>query len=330
MRIGSVKPFEYISCNISAFDYAPWEENKSYLKGEKVSIGADEKNYYATKDIEAGVRPNPTDTKALLTGWYPEPNNRSRMIDYEGTYKTKNQESIDFSFRALNIDTLHFSRVNAKEIYIKITDFETGFLFYEDTIAMKKNRVHPQAYFFIPPTLKTKLTQKLEDTIHENKILELIDTLDTQEIVSRYTSVPALFFDVKVEVSIRNPGAEASIGEFVPTTTVDLGFSLWEGSEIRTKKYGIMEQDEYWGNWKLKEGSITDIVTMDIMIPTNRISEIKEILNSSSYKYNLFIGDESQTIPDFTLIGVASDESITPTPEYSKYTLKIGSVPYDK
>lgn len=330
MRIGAIKSFDFISSNISALDYSEWDNNIAYPADSKVSIALDEKNYYATKDIEAGVSPDPTDTTGEKTGWYPEPNNRSKMTDFLGTYKTENNESINFSFRTINIDTIHFGRVTADEIYIRITDFETGFEYHKETIPMTTNIVHPYNYFFVPPTLKTKLTQKLEGTIHEDKILELVDTLTTQQIVDRYTTKPALFFDVKVEIEIRKPGGIAKIGEFAQTTTLDLGISLWEGCEIRTKRYGIREQDPYWGNWTLKQGNITDKVTMDVLIPTNEISNVKDILNANAYKYCLFIGDESQNIPAFTLIGVAEDEAISPTPVNTKYTLKIGSVPYDR
>lgn len=329
MKIGPIKTFDFISCNIPALDYEAWDSNIAYPVESKVSVEADEKNYYATKAIEAGVAPDPTDKKGKKTGWYPEPNKRSKMINFDGTYKTENADSIDFSFRALNIDTLHFGRVDAKELYIKITDYETGFLFYEKTIPMEKNRVHPYNFFFVPPTLKTKLTERLEDSIHANKIEDLVDTLTETQIVQRYTTTPALFFDVKVEISIKKPGGVAKIGEFVSTTMLDMGFTLWENSNIRVKKYGLMEQDP-WGNWKLKQGSITDIVTMDVIIPTSEISGTKDILNESSYGYNLIIGDESQNIPNLTLVGVISDESISPSPNKTIYTLKIGSVPYDK
>ena len=313
------------SSNVAELDYVAYDSTLAYSKDSKVSIAADGKNYYATKDIAVGIVPDPTDIKASKTGWFPEVSNKMAMFDDANNTQTINEDSIDFSYKAINIDHISFFNLDANEIDIKITDITTGIVVYEKTNNLVHNEISLNNYFFIEPNLKEKLTLKLEGTALENKISDIIDTLTPQEAVDRFTVNPPLYFYVLVEISIKKTGDYAKCGNFISGQSFDLGISLWDGSNIATKTFGTRTQDEYWGNWTLKDGEILDYITIPVLIDTDGLTYTRSILKRYAFQRCLFIGDESQYLPDFTIFGISSDTNISPSPMNTHYTLKIGS-----
>ena len=316
---------EYIYCNVPELDYEEWDILKNYNTGDKVSVYGDKKNYFATKNILAGVKPNLNDTKGLQTGWFAETSNKYKMLEKNVYNQTVMEDVISFSFRATNIDTLSFFNVEAKEIYIKISDFNTGFLFYEETIDMAMNGISLYHYFFVPTWLKDRLTTKLQGTALENKISELIDNLTPAELVDRYTVRPPLFFNAKVDIEIRKPNSIAKCGKIFVGQSIDLGVSLWDGSNIQTKRFGTVKQDEYFGNYEIEKGNIVNQITVPVFIKTKELDYTLAILKKYAFDFCLFIGDEKQSISNFTAYGIADDTSFTPKPYGSTYTLKIGN-----
>ncbi len=97
----------FIDCNISIEDYDVWSPSVAYKTGDKVTVVADGLNYFATKDIAAGVAPNKNDPKGLTTGWFSETINRNKMLEKNVYNQTKNEEIIEeqeeeLGFRRLN------------------------------------------------------------------------------------------------------------------------------------------------------------------------------------------------------------------------------------
>ena len=286
---------EYIDCNIPELDYDEWSISKAYLTGDKVSVAGDNKNYFATKDIEAGVKPLANDPKGVKTGWFSETSNRYKMLEKNIYNQTKNDNLIAFSFRAINIDTIGFFNVEAKEIYIKFSDFSTGSILYEKMFDMASNEISLFHYFFSQTWLKDRLFFR-----------------------------PPLFMSVKIDVEIRRPGAVAKCGKVFVGQAVDLGISLVDGSSIKTKRFGLVKQDEYFGNYEIEKGNIVNQTTVPVFIKTEKLDYTLAMLKKYAYDFCLFIGDEKQSISNFTVYGVAEDTSFTPKPYGSTYTLKIG------
>ena len=286
----------YIECNVSEQDYELWSPTKSYTVGDKVTVVEDELNYFATKDIVAGVAPNKNDPKGLTTGWFSETINRNKMLEKNVYNQTKNEDSIYFSFKAMNIDTLSFLNIDAGEIYIEISDFPTGTILYEKTISLSDNGISLYHYFFEPAFFKNNLT----------------------------ISLP-LFFNTKIAIEIRKIGGVAKCGKVLTGRSIELGCSLWDGSSIKTKRFGKVVQDEYFGNYEIERGNIVNQITVPVIIDTKKIDYAISILKKYAYDYCLFIADRKQAISNFTAYGLAEDTSFSPMPYMTQYTLKIGS-----
>ncbi len=315
----------YINCNVPAQDYELWDSTKAYKLGDKVSVLEDRLNYYATKNIDVGVRPDPSDLKGINTSWFAETANRYKMLEKNVYNQTVNQDIISFSCRSTNIDTLSFFNVEAKEIYIKISDFTTGVTLYEHTKMLSDNDISLYHYFFVPAWLKDRLTLRLEGTQFENKISEIIDNLSLEEIVDRYTVQPPLFFNALVEIEIRRPGLEAKCGKVFVGQSLDLGFSIWSGTQIKTKRFGKVVQDDYFGNYEIERGNIVNQITVPVQVDTKKLDHAIAILKKYAYDFCLFSADIKQGITNLTAYGVAEDTSFSPAPYSTQYTLKIGS-----
>ena len=315
----------YIECNVSAQDYDLWSPTKSYTVGDKVTVLEDKLNYFATKDIAAGVAPDKNDPKGLVSGWFAETSNRYKMLEKNIYNQTVNEELIRFSFRSTNIDTLSFLNVEAREIYIKISDFTTGTVLYEETKSMSDNGISLYHYFFVPAFLKDKITERLEGTVYEDKIGEIIENLPLEELVDRYTVNPPLFFNAKIEVEIRRPNGVAKCGKVFVGQSIDLGCSIWSGSSIKTKRFGKVEQDEYFGNYNIEKGNIVNQITVPVVIDTKKVDYALSVLKKYAYDFCLFTADPKQNISSFTAYGLAEDTSFSPMPYMTQYTLKIGS-----
>jgi len=324
MRITPSDKIVLIDSNISAQDYPEYDETTAYTTDDKVTVVADDKNYYAIKDIAAGVTPDPTDTKGAKTGWFPQTNKRNLPFDYNNIDVIENDDLISFKYYALNIDTISLFGMQGTELYIKMSDRNTGFVFYEKTTQLIDNLIHPHNYFFVPPSLKDQLILRLEGTELEHKISELVDTLTTQEIVDRYTVHPPLYFNALVEIEIRNPGGIAKLGKYASGTSYDLGASLWGGSQIKKQRYGVRELN-VWGSYTFEEGITVNVITVPVVIDNKNQAYVSDILDKYAYQYCLFEGDESQGVPRLTVFGAAEDETYTLNPSKSTFTLKIGS-----
>lgn len=315
---------EYITCNIPEQDYELYSSSKNYKTGDKVSVPEHRKNYFATKDIDAGVSPSLLDLKGVKTGWFAETSNRYKMLEKNVYNQSINHELIKFSFFAPNIDTLSFFNLEAKEIYIKISDATTGTVFYEKTQILAENGISLYHYFFIPAWLKDKVSLKLEGTEYENKIADVIDALPVEDIVDRYTVSPPLFFNALIEIEIRRPGLDAKCGKVIVGQGIDLGASLIEGSEVRTKKFGSVKQDEYFGNYDIQEGEVVNQIQAPVALDPKRMDFTLSVLKKYAYKYCLFSLDNFQS-PSLMAYGIAEDTSFSPGVYSANYTLKIGS-----
>lgn len=296
MYIVPEEKIEFIYCNVSAQDYDVWSPSVTYKTGDKVTVVADELNYFATKDIAVGVAPDKNDPKGLITGWFSETINRNKMLEKNVYNQTKNEELISFSFRTINIDTLSFLNVDANEIYIKISDFLTGVVVFEETKSLSDNGISLYHYFFEPAYFKNDITLSLP-----------------------------LFFYIKVEVEIRKPYDIAKCGKFLCGRSIDLGASIWSGSSIKTKRFGKVVQDDYFGNYEIEKGSIVNQITVPVIIDTKSTDYIVSVLKKHAFDYCLFIAEPNQVISNFTAYGLAEDTSFSPMPYMTQYTLKIGS-----
>ena len=301
MIIVPEKKIEYETCNVPDADYEIWSSDKSYSVGDKVSIIEDKLNYYATKDIVAGVRPNPNDLKGITTGWFAGTPNKYKMLENTIYNQTTNPDIIEFSFKVSDIDIIAFFNVDATDVNIKITGVESGTTILDKKINMLENGISLYHYFFVEPWFK--------------------DTL----IYDFKKEVPIFMEEVLVEVKIRRQNSIAKCGKFFVGKGEELGCSLWENSSIKTKSFGKIKQDEYFGNYEIERGNTVNQISVNVKAETHKIDYIISRLKKYAYDYCLFIADDSQRITNFTAYGLAEDVNFSPKPYSSDYTLKIGS-----
>ena len=292
---------EYETCNVPDADYEIWSSSKSYSVGDKVSIIEDKLNYYATKDIPAGVRPDPNDLKGLKFGWFAETPNKYKMFENTIYNQTTNPELIEFSFKTSDIDIIAFFKTDATDISIKITGVDSGLTILDKEINMLENGISLYHYFFVEPYIK--------------------DTL----IYDFKKEVPIFMEEVLVEIEIRRQNSIAKCGKFFVGKGEELGCSLWQNSSIKTKSFGKIKQDEYFGNYEIERGNTVNQISVNVKAETHRIDYIISKLKKYAYDYCLFIADDSQRITNFTAYGLAEDANFSPKPYSSDYTLKIGS-----
>ena len=292
---------EYETCNVPDADYEIWSSDKSYSVGDKVSIIEDKLNYFATKDIPAGVRPDPNDLKGLQFGWFAEIPNKYKMLGNTIYNQTINPEFIEFSFKAYDIDVIAFFNVYAIDINIKITGVDSGIIIIDKNINMLDNGISLYHYFFVEPYIK--------------------DTL----IYDFKKEVPIFMEEILVEVEIRRQNSIAKCGKLFIGKGEELGCSLWQNSSIKTKSFGKIKQDEYFGNYEIERGNTVNQISVNVKAETHRIDYIISRLKKYAYDYCLFIADDSQRITNFTAYGLAEDANFSPKPYSSDYTLKIGS-----
>lgn len=292
---------EYETCNVPDADYEIWSSSKSYSTGDKVSILEDKLNYFATKDIAAGVRPSPADLKGLETGWFAETPNKYKMLGNTIYNQTTNPDLIEFSFKISDIDIIAFFNIDAKDINIKITKVYSGVTIMDKKINMLENGISLYHYFFVEPWFK--------------------DTL----IYDFKNEVPIFMEEVLVEIKLSKPNSIAKCGKFFAGKSEELGCSLWQNSSIKTKSFGKIKQDEYFGNYEIERGNTVNQISVKVKAETHKIDYIISKLKKYAYDYCLFVADDSQRITNFTAYGLAEDVNFSPQPYSSEYTLKIGS-----
>lgn len=320
MKYGRLANITFIASNVPELDYAAYNSTQAYSTGDRVSVGVDNKNYHATKDINTGVIPNPANN---LNGWKSMVSNRHAMFYPKISKRTENPELIEVEFNVKNTDTLSFFNLEAKEIYIEIKDADTQAVLYTKTHNLIKTELTGSSglgdFLYSPQILQDKLT----DVVPQETIDLIIQNM-TQEVVDRLTANPPIFHNFNYRIEIRNPGGIAKCGMIFPTRMRKTGITLWENATTGIQSFATKERDEDWGDVELRKGDIADTMNLNVMVDTKMVGIIKQRLKEVDAEAVLWIGTNDYEF--LHMIGWYQDFDISLNPENSIYNLEIESI----
>lgn len=305
------------STNVSRQDYTEYSPTTTYNVGDTCTVLSEKKNYKCTKD--GTTNKNPKDNPNL---WISEPTNAYAMLVYTSSKKTENNNEINISFRVQNIDFIALFGVEASKIDIKVTDIRTNTIIFNKTSPMHYDDLQNFGdYLFAPRELKDRLSTKFSN----DELLNIFANFSKNEIKDRLTATPPIYFDVKVEISIKNPNSKAKCGYMCCGRGRELGLSLEDGASTGLKSYTKKERDE-WGNINLVKGAIFDVMDIPVLIDSKNLDLVKERFRKIDATPCVFIGDESNFYNSLTVFGFYKDLEMPIRKTKTKYNLRIESI----
>lgn len=305
------------STNVAKQDYTEYSPNTTYNVGDTCTILSENKNYKCTKDNTQNK--NPKDNPTL---WISEPTNANAMLVYTSSKKTINENEINISFRVKNIDFIALFGVEASNIRVKVTDMRTNTIIYnKDKNMFYDDLQNFGDYLFAPRELKEKLNTKFS----KDELLNIFANFSKTEIRDRLTANPPIYFDVRVEISIKNPNSQAKCGYMCCGRGRELGISLQNGASTGLKSYTKKERDE-WGNVNLIKGAIFDVMDIPVLIDSENLDLVKERFKKIDATPCVFIADESNAYTSLTIFGFYKDLEMPISKNKTNYTLRVESI----
>ncbi len=309
---------EILDTNVPLNDYPEYNNSTTYNAGDKVTVADDKKNYYCTVDNTQNKIPK--DNPNL---WVSSPMNRYALLDGTFGTQTKNQDSIDISFNAKNCDSICFFNLDANSISIKMTDNTTNTIVYNEDFSLSYDELSGFGdYLFNEKELRDRLVDKVSISTLE----AVINSMTEQQILDRFTANPPIYYDTKVEISIKKQGGMAKCGFLCVGRQRDLGLSLWDGVKTGIQSFSRKERNPQWGTVELKKGEIADLMSLNCLLDTANVDVVRNRLKKIDGIPCVFLGDESNNINSLTIYGFFKDFIMPLNPTKTVYTLEIESL----
>ncbi|MGB3750033.1 MAG: hypothetical protein WA945_00535, partial [Arcobacteraceae bacterium] len=254
------------------------------------------------------------------------PMNRFAMWAGDTNAKTENPEIIEDTFEAINIDTLSFFGVDAKEIEIIMKDKDTDEIVFEEIYDLVSEDLADFGdYLFSEQELTDRLTSKV--TIET--LDKVIAAMTEQDILDRFTAAIPIYYNMKITVKIKNPGSIAKAMHIVPTRQKDLGIDLWKGTQLGIIPTSIKERDT-WGKVNLIRRTPVETMTVPVILSgTEMIDTVYKRLKKVDGLPVVFIADGSRWVSSLMQYGFFIDLDLGVDPETPEYTLEIESLEGD-
>lgn len=203
--------------------------------------------------------------------------NRLAAFDVKLNRATTRADEINYTIQANQVlGGVGFFRVNATEIYVRQVDPVDGVVF-ERTLNFIDN---------------TKITD------YKEWWFEPIE-FKTRDIIADLS----LYSDAALEISIRNPGGTAAVGEIALGPIRDLGTTLF-GTNLGIVSYNRVERDPF-GNVDIVRRGYSDRVSYDVAIDTPDVDRLQRLLSEALDTPHVFIGTELR--PSTVVYGLYRD-----------------------
>ncbi|WP_320034791.1 hypothetical protein [Halarcobacter sp.] len=303
-----------LTTNVPKTDYEAYNPEKVYAKAEICTVEEDGKNYYCTLNDIQGLTP-----KANLEIWDSEPMNYLRMFDYTNSGKTTNPESIEVTFKAINIDAISFFGLVAKEVEISMIDNDTNAQIYTKTFDLVEDELEDFADYLFS---EQELQEKLSSIIPSETLDNVIAAMTQEQIVDRFTATPPIYYDTTVTIKIKNPGSIAECAFCTVGMQRDLGFTVRNSLSQNKSSINIDDRDRF-GNINFKNALAFNTITaevytdMDFNILDKKLSKIQG---------KPFVFIPARGIYATNILGIYTELDTPVDPEDTSYTLEIKSL----
>jgi hypothetical protein len=278
------------------------------------TVLADGKNYYNTVAGTTNLTP-----KDNLDIWDSEPMNFLKMFDYSNSGKTKNPESIEVTFNAINIDSISFFGLVAKEVEIILVDNDTSIQVYTKTFDLVEDKLEDFAdYLFSAQELQEKLSSVIPSETLDN----VIAAMTQQQIADRFTANPPIYYDTTVTIKIKNPGSIAECAFCTMGMQRDLGFTVRGGLSMQKTSINIDDRDVF-GNINFKNALTFNTITADVYSDMD-FNILESKLSKIQGKPFVFI--PARTIYATNILGIYQELDMKIDPEDTSYSLEIKSL----
>lgn len=303
-----------ITTNVPKTDYPDYSTSKVYAKGEMCTVLADGKNYYNTVAGTTNLTP-----KDNLDVWDSEPMNYLKMFDYTNSGKTKNPESIEVTFKAINIDAISFFGLVAKEVEITMIDNDTNTEIYNKNFNLVEEELEDFAdYLFSAQELQEKLSSVIPSSTLDN----VIAAMTTEQIADRFTATPPIYYDTLVTIKIKNPGSIAECAFCTMGMQKDFGFVIRDGLSLQKSSINIDDRDSF-GNIKFRNVLSFNTIKADVFSDMG-FNILERKLSKIQGKPFVFI--PVRNLYATNILGIYQELSMKIDPANTNYTLEIKSL----
>jgi len=315
-----------ISTNVTAQDFTEYDPAVTYNINDKVTVTADNLNYWCVADGVVGKTPNMY-TKDVSTTplWASSATNKNAMFSYKTSKQTIFPEVINRVITAVNIDTISFLNVDAKSIEITMTDIDTGEIIWTLDQSLVKDDIQDFADYLFS---EQELTDSLTAFVSKSTLDAVIGSMTEQQILDRFTANPPIYYNASFDIKIKNEGSDAKCGAMIIGRKRNLGLSLVEGASLGILSYSQKTRDSYWGTVDYTKGSVFRTMSIPVLLEDSKDTTdtiINRIIAADASPC-LFIGDESGNFSSATIFGFFRDFSIPINPLSAIYTLEIESL----
>lgn len=303
-----------LTTNVPKTDYPVYDPNKVYEKDELCTVVEDGKNYYCTIDNIEGLTP-----KDNLGVWDSEPMNYLKMFDYTNSGKTTNPESIEVTFKAINIDAISFFGLVAKEVEITMIDNDTNAVIYSKNENLVEDELEDFADYLFS---EQELQEKLSSVIPSSTLDNVIEAMSQEQIVDRFTATPPIYYDTTVTIKIKNQGAIAECAFCTVGMQRDLGFTVRGGISLQKTSLNIDDRDKF-GNINFQNALTFNSITAEIYTDMD-FNLLDRKLSKIQGKPFVFI--PAPGIYATNILGIYQELDMPVDPEDASYTLEIKSL----
>ena len=251
---------------------AEWNSGTSYVAGNIVSVlGSIQRRYESlTSNSNKSPPDNPSDWLDLGS------TNRWKMFDQGTLTLTRQAETIDVTLAAKGlVNSIAMFNVSAASIQIIVTAAGATTPSYDKTFDFLVGLSESNWwYYFYETTL-------IADTPEQDSVVldmpQLIDPTE-QIIITRGDSGET------------DPNEQPSIGELIVGKQQKLGASLF-GSSVGIRDYSKKEADVF-GNFQVIERRFSKYGDFDVVVETQKVSEVQKALASRRATPTVYLGSE--------------------------------------
>ncbi|MDC7249267.1 MAG: hypothetical protein PQJ49_05040 [Sphaerochaetaceae bacterium] len=303
-----------LTTNVPKTDYPAYSPTKIYKKDEMCTVEEDGKNYYCTIDNIEGLTPK--DNQIV---WDSEPMNFLKMFDYTNSGKTTNPESIEVTFKAINIDAISFFGLVAKEVEITMVDNDTNAVIYSKSENLVEDELAGFGDYLFS---KQELQPKLSTRIPKNTLDNVIAAMTQEQIIDRFTATPPIYYDTTVSIKIKNPGSIAECAFCTVGMQRDLGFTVRGGISLQKTSLNIDDRDKF-GNINFQNALTFNSITAEIYTDMD-FNLLERKLSKIQGKPFVFIPASGMYATN--ILGIYQELDMPVDPEDTSYTLEIKSL----
>ena len=312
------KNIEIINTNVPVDNLNEWDPG-TFNTYDEVKVSSENKKY-----MFAGVDGTSSEVTPSLDPiiWSKgAPLNPYALTELGSGAVTSNPESIDFTFNAINTDTIHFDKVEATEIYVKMED-SSGAILYEATTSLIYDDLQDFGDYLFS---EQELSDKLTGNVSQASLDLIIASMSEQDLVNRMTINPPIYYDALVTVSIRNHGSIAKCENFLVGRKRDLGISIYDFT-IENKSTTKRDRDPNWGTVDLKKGVSYKIVDVPVLLKENvTVDIVQRRLEKIDGEVCLFLADDRAEAEynSANIVGFFNDFEMPIVPGAKVYNLRL-------